>query len=74
MRLPPVAQMLAVLNSVVLSLMDLHQVATSLANVGVSLLILTRLLPGSSTFEKPCLPGQQTAFGLNSAADKLIKW
>ncbi len=27
-RLPPVAQMLAVLNSVVLSLMDLHQVAS----------------------------------------------
>ena|SRR5947209_16029131 len=45
-RFPPLAQMLAVLNTVLLSLMDSHQVLTSLAKSDALPLTLTRPWPG----------------------------
>jgi len=47
--------MLAVLNTVALSLMDRHQVTKSLDTFDALSLTLMKPLPGLSTFEKPYL-------------------
>jgi len=57
-RFPPVAQMLAVLNTVVLSLMDLHEVPSARSPNQALCLSLSRgarlcALTLTATFEKP---------------------